>query len=103
MAGLPAGLQQRALHQDPEGNSSSAIVRYPKGYHEPRHYHKTCTHTIYVLKGRLQSPEGALTPGTFIYSAKDERHGPLTAVEETEILFHTQGPFDFIVEDTKGK
>ena len=40
-------------------------------------------------------------PGTFIYSAANERHGPFDAVEQAEILFYTDGPFDFIVEDTK--
>jgi quercetin dioxygenase-like cupin family protein len=101
VAGLPEGLQQKPLHAENGGPSSSALIRYPKGYREPRHYHKGCTHTIYVLRGRLQTPEGDMTPGTFLYSAKGERHGPIVALEESEILFHTQGPFDFIVDDVK--
>ena len=36
----------------------------------------------------------------FIYSAMNDRHGPFTAVEETEILFHTQGTFDYHVDDS---
>ncbi|HYZ85399.1 MAG TPA: cupin domain-containing protein [Bryobacteraceae bacterium] len=103
VAGLPKGLKSKSLHNDPKGPSSSALIRYPRGYREPRHYHETCTHTIYVLKGRLKTPDGELTPGTFLFSAKGERHGPIVALEESEILFHTQGPFDFLVDDPEAK
>lgn len=90
-----SGDSRRDLHTRPAENQSSAIVRYPKGFHEPKHFHKQCTHTIYVLKGRLRSPEGDLPAGTFTYAAVTEHHGPFTAVEETEILFHVDGPFDY--------
>ena len=43
--GMPKGLQQRVLHDDKEKHVVSAIVRYPKGFHEPRHYHTTCGHS----------------------------------------------------------
>ena len=58
--------------------------RRTKGFREPRHYHTTCGHSLYILKGRLQSPEGDLVPGMFVYSAVNERHGPFTALEETD-------------------
>jgi len=99
LAAIPKGLEQKALYSDPAGNSSAAIIRYPKGYREPRHYHATCTHTIYILRGRLKSPDGELGPGTFVFSAKNERHGPFVALEQTETLFQTHGPFDFLVDD----
>ena len=98
---IPKGLLSKSLHDDPKANISSSIVRFPKGYREPRHYHTTCTHIIYVLKGKLRAPGKELTPGTFIYSARNERHGPFTAVEETEIFFHTDGPFDYHVDEGK--
>ena len=99
--GLPAGLTQRLLHENKQNQLMSSIIRMPKGYREPRHYHKTCGHSMYILKGKIQSPEGVLTPGTFLYAATNERHGPLVALEESEFLFYTDGPFDFIVEDKK--
>ena len=40
-------------------------------------------------------------PGSFTYDAVNERHGPLIAVEESEILFYTDGPFDMHIEDKK--
>ncbi|MBI3665446.1 MAG: cupin domain-containing protein [Acidobacteria bacterium] len=98
---VPPGLQQRLLHENKEKGSQTAVVRFPAGYREPRHYHTTCGHSLYILKGRLESPEGPLTPGTFVYSAPQERHGPFLARVETELLFFTDGPLDFFVEDKK--
>ena len=99
LPGVPAGIQQKLLHNNTASKVQSAIVRFPKGFREPRHYHTTCGHSIYILKGRIRSPEGLLTPGTFTYAAVNERHGPFVAEEETEFLFYTDGPFDyFIVE-----
>jgi anti-sigma factor ChrR (cupin superfamily) len=99
--GFPDGLQQRLLHDNKDNKLQSAIVKYPKGYHEPRHYHTTCGHTIYLLRGRIRTPNGDLVPGSFTYDAVNERHGPLIAVEESEILFYTDGPFDMHIEEKK--
>lgn len=98
MEGMPEGLQLRPLHENPRTKMSSSIVQYPKGFHEPRHHHVTCGHYIYVLKGRLNSPDGDLLPGMFTYAAPNESHGPYTAVEGAEIFFYTDGPLDFIVD-----
>lgn len=95
--GLPPGLKLRGLHTNPETGMSSSMIRYPAGYDEPRHYHKQCGHYIYVLKGKLTSPDGDLTPGMFTYAAPGEAHGPYHATEETETLFYTDGELDFIV------
>ncbi len=97
--GMPPGLEARPLHENPRTQMSSSIVRYPKGFREPRHYHVKCGHYIYILEGRLHSPDGDLTPGMFTYAAPNERHGPYVAVEPTKVLFYTDGPFDFIVDD----
>ena len=99
LPGVPDGLLQRVLHDNKQNQLSSAIVKFPKGFREPRHYHTKCGHSIYILKGRLRAPEGVLTPGMFTYAAVTERHGPFTAEEETEFLFYTDGPFDYNVDD----
>ena len=99
LPGVPAGIQQKLLHNNTANKVQSAIVRFPKGFREPRHYHTTCGHSIYILKGRIRSPEGMLTPGTFTYAAVNERHGPFVAEEETEFLFYTDGPFDYFIEE----
>jgi quercetin dioxygenase-like cupin family protein len=99
LPGVPVGLEQRLLHDNRQNKLTSALVRFPKGFREPRHYHTTCGHSMYILKGKLKSPDGDLTPGVFSYAAVNERHGPFFAEEETEFLFYTDGPFDFFVED----
>jgi hypothetical protein len=96
-------MQQKLLHNNPANKVQSAIVRFPKGFREPRHYHTTCGHSIYILKGRIRSPEGLLTPGTFTYAAVTERHGPFVAEEETEFLFYTDGPFDYLIDEKRGE
>lgn len=101
LPGVPPGITQRLLHDYTANHVQSAIVRFPKGFREPRHYHTTCGHSIYILKGRIRSPEGLLTPGMFTYAAVNERHGPFVAEQETEFLFYTDGPFDYFIDEKK--
>src|SRR2546428_4032114 len=77
ISGMPKGLQQRVLHDDKEKHVVSAIVRYPKGFHEPRHYHTTCGHSIYILKGKLKSPEGVAGAGGVLFFFAKKRARPL--------------------------
>jgi hypothetical protein len=93
--GAPPGLTQKVLHDHKDKQLVSAVIKFPKGYTEPRHYHTQCGHSIYVLKGKLKAPDGVWTAGSFNYAAVKEPHGPFTAIEETEILFYTDGPFDY--------
>ena len=48
--GVPKGLTQKLLHENKQNQLMSSIVRFPKGYREPRHYHKTCGHSMYILQ-----------------------------------------------------
>jgi len=97
--GLPAGIMMRALHENPRTNMSSSVMAYPKGFREPRHYHEASGHYMYILKGRISSPTGDLTPGMFIYAPPGEPHGPFNVLEDSEALFFTDGPFDFILDE----
>ena len=99
--GLPPGIMMRALHANPRTAMNSAHLTYPNNYREPRHYHETCGHYMYVLKGRVQSPEGVFPVGSFLYAAPGERHGPFTYSDNAEVLFYTDGPLDFIVDDVQ--
>jgi quercetin dioxygenase-like cupin family protein len=99
--GLPAGIMMKPLHENLRTSMSSSVLSYPAGFREPRHYHKTSGHYMYILKGRINSPSGVLTPGMFIYAPPGERHGPFNVLEPSEALFFTDGPFDFILDDVK--
>jgi anti-sigma factor ChrR (cupin superfamily) len=91
---FPPGLKVKALFADKAKNTSLSVVRYPKGYHEPRHYHKGCGHWIYYLTGKITDPTQAYTPGTFSYAPPLNVHGPFTAEQESDVLFFVDGPFD---------
>jgi quercetin dioxygenase-like cupin family protein len=101
LPGVPDGIQQKLLHNNDASKVQSAIVRFPKGFREPRHYHTTCGHSIYILRGRIRTPDGVMKPGSFSYAAVNERHGPFVAEEETEFLFYTDGPFDYFIDEKK--
>jgi quercetin dioxygenase-like cupin family protein len=91
---FPPGLKMKPVYTDKAKNTALSLVRYPKGYHEPRHYHKGCGHWIYLLSGRIRDTEQAHTPGTFVYAPPGNVHGPFTADEISDVLFFVDGPFD---------
>jgi len=91
---FPSGLKVKALYADKVKNTSLSVVRYPKGYREPRHYHKGCGHWIYYLSGKITDPAQSYTPGTFTYAPPLNVHGPFTAEQESDVLFFVDGPFD---------
>jgi len=91
---FPPGLKVKGLFEDKSKNLSLSVVRYPKGYHEPRHFHKGCGHWLYFLSGRLSDAKTAYTPGTFVYAPPLNVHGPFIAEAETDVLFFVDGPFD---------
>lgn len=91
---FPPGLEVKPLFEGASKNLSLSLVHYPKGYKEPRHYHKTCGHWLYFLSGRLRDPETVYEAGTYVYAPPGNIHGPFTAEQETEALFFVEGPFD---------
>jgi quercetin dioxygenase-like cupin family protein len=93
--GVPKGMVHRLLHENKQAKNMTAVFRFPKGFVDPKHYHTTGGHSLYILKGKLETPDGVLTPGMFLYSAVNEPHGPLKAVEETDMLLFTDGPLDY--------
>lgn len=96
---FPSGLKMKPLFENKERKYSFALVRYPAGYREPRHFHKTCGHLIYFLKGKLRDSEKEYPVGTIAYAPPDEPHGPFFADTEVEILFFVDGVFDLYAAD----
>lgn len=96
---FPPGLTQRFIYQDAPGTPGVAIVKFPKGYLEPRHYHTTSGHTGFILKGKLNSDGRIVGPGAFVYFPAGTPHGPNDALEETELLRWADGPLDLHLGD----
>ncbi len=99
ITGVPKGMLQKPLRDDQRTKMVSSIIRFPKGFRDPKHYHTTCGHGIYILKGRVQTPTGVVSSGMFFYAAPNERHGPYVALEETDMLLYTDGPLDYHVAE----
>jgi quercetin dioxygenase-like cupin family protein len=97
--GVPKGMLQKVLYENPANKNISAIIRFPKGFRDPRHFHTTCGHSLYILKGKLESPDGVIAPGMYVYSPRNLNHGPFTALEETDMLLFTDGPLDYHVAE----
>ena len=96
---FPDGLERRALHTNERIGGGAAMLRFPKGYVEPRHFHTTAGHSVYILKGRIKVAGEAVGPGHFFYAPPNVAHGPNEALEDTEILIWTDGPLDLHLGD----
>jgi quercetin dioxygenase-like cupin family protein len=92
--GFPKGRTRKLLHMHETNNSSAALIRHPKGYLEPVHYHTTAGHSIYVLQGRMRFEGVEATGGDFFYTPRNYAHGPLEMLEETVFLIWSDGPLD---------
>lgn len=92
--GFPEGATRKLLKVDQETGVASALRRHPEGYVEPRHYHTTAAHSIYVLEGRLDVGGVEAGPGHFFHFPAYAAHGPLVSLEDSVFLIWTEGPLD---------
>lgn len=75
MLTLPDGVEVAILNEnEPEGRLDM-FIRFPPGYHEPRHTH-TGAHATLILDGRMLIDGHELTPGDYFYGQQVD-HGPL--------------------------
>ncbi|WP_286828985.1 MULTISPECIES: cupin domain-containing protein [Kordiimonas] len=96
---FPDGLERKRLHANKATGGGAGILKFPEGYIEPRHYHTTAGHSVYILKGSLKIGGETYGPGNFFYAPKNVAHGPNEALEETEILIWSDGPLDLHMGD----
>ena len=71
---LPKGLKVKIFAYDPVMKRVDFKLRFPKGYVEPRHSHKSW-HSILVTKGRMCVAGKDLRPGDYVFGW-DQPHGP---------------------------
>lgn len=90
---------RKLLKIDQETGVGAALRWHPEGYVEPRHYHTTAAHSIYVLGGRLDVGGIEAGPGHFFHFPAYTAHGPLVALEDTVFLIWTEGPLDLELGD----
>jgi hypothetical protein len=97
--GFPEGALLKLLKIDQETGIGAALRWHPQGYVEPRHYHTTAAHSIYVLEGKLDVGGVEAGPGHFFHFPAYTAHGPLVAVEDVVFLIWTEGPLDLELGD----
>jgi hypothetical protein len=71
---LPKGVQVKIFNYDPLMKRVDMKVKFPPGYVEPRHTHKSW-HSILVTRGRMCVAGKDLRPGDYVFGW-DKPHGP---------------------------
>ena len=71
---LPRGVKVKIFAHDPVMRRIDMKVKFPKGYVEPAHTHKSW-HSILVTKGRMCVAGKDLRPGDYVFGW-DTLHGP---------------------------
>ncbi len=86
---LPPGVQVKVLNYDPVMNRIDMKQRFPAGYVEPAHTHKSW-HSILVTKGRMCVAGKDLRPGDYVFGW-DIPHGPYEYPDGCEVFIVYMG------------
>lgn len=86
---LPKGVQVKVLNYDPVMNRIDMKQRFPAGYVEPVHTHKSW-HSILVTKGRMCVAGKDLHPGDYVFGW-DIPHGPYEYPDGCEVFIVYMG------------
>lgn len=99
---FPEGLMAKRLHNNSFTNGGASLLKFPIGFAEPRHFHTTAGHSIYVLSGRINFSGVEAIPGHFFYTPPNVIH-ELIALEASEVLIWSDGPLDFHLSEANVK
>jgi len=86
---LPPGVQVKVLNFDPVMKRIDMKHRFPPGYVEPAHTHKSW-HSILVTKGRMCVAGKDLRPGDYVFGW-DIPHGPYEYPDGCEVFIVYMG------------
>jgi len=81
---LPKGVKVKVFNSDPATGRIDMKIRFPKGYVEPEHVHKSW-HSILVTKGRMCVAGKDLRPGDYVFGW-DRPHGPYEYPDGCEVF-----------------
>ncbi len=81
---LPKGVKVKIFNHDPVMKRIDMKVKFPKGYVEPVHTHKSW-HSILVTKGRMCVAGKDLRPGDYVFGW-DLPHGPYEYPDGCEVF-----------------
>jgi quercetin dioxygenase-like cupin family protein len=80
---LPPGVKVKIFNYDPVMKRVDMKVKFPPGYVEPEHSHKSW-HSIVVLGGRMCVAGKDLRPGDYVFGG-DVPHGPYEYPDGCEV------------------
>ena len=86
---LPKGVKVKVLNYDPVMNRIDMKQRFPAGYVEPKHTHKSW-HSILLTKGRMCVAGKDLRPGDYVFGW-DIPHGPYEYPDGCEVFIVYMG------------
>ncbi len=81
---LPKGIKVKIFNHDPVMKRIDMKVKFPKGYVEPKHTHKSW-HSILVIKGRMCVAGKDLRPGDYVFGW-ELPHGPYEYPDGCEVF-----------------
>ena len=84
MLTLPKGVKVKIFAHDPVMKRIDMKVKFPKGYVEPAHTHKSW-HSILVTKGRMCVAGKDLRPGDYVFGW-NTLHGPYEYPDGCEVF-----------------
>ena len=93
---LPPGVQVKVLNYDPMMKRLDMKQRFPPGYVEPAHTHKSW-HSILVTKGRMCVAGKDLRPGDYVFGW-DIPHGPYEYPDGCEVFIVYMGDASHVWE-----
>ena len=93
---LPPGVQVKVLNYDPVMKRLDMKQRFPPGYVEPAHTHKSW-HSILVTKGRMCVAGKDLRPGDYVFGW-DIPHGPYEYPDGCEVFIVYMGDASHVWE-----
>ncbi|MCZ6603824.1 MAG: hypothetical protein O7A03_01610 [Alphaproteobacteria bacterium] len=86
---LPPGVKVKVLNYDPVMKRLDMKQKFPPGYVEPEHTHKSW-HSILVTKGRMCVAGKDLRPGDYVFGW-DISHGPYEYPDGCEVFIVYMG------------
>ena len=93
---LPPGVKVKIFNHDPVMGRIDMKVKFPRGYVEPAHTHKSW-HSILVTKGRMCVAGKDLRPGDYVFGW-DIPHGPYEYPDGCEVFIVYMGDASHVWE-----
>ncbi|MEW5965775.1 MAG: cupin domain-containing protein [Pseudomonadota bacterium] len=91
---LGPGVELSSLHQDADGHTKLALLRYAPGATVPEHVHRGMEY-IQILAGSQQDERGVYRAGTLVVSFPGTRHS-VASPEGCVVLAVWEAPVQFV-------